>query len=231
MFSLVVVKNEKLRRIIKIVVPFAAVPLLVLLGATVFEEKSHIFVSFGVALLSMLLFVSGFEKKKIGSRRAVLTAVMTALCVVGRFIPFFKPITAITVISAIYLGAESGFSVGAMSALVSNFYFGQGPWTPFQMLSWGLIGLFAGYLSKYLKKSKVFLLSYGLVSGVLFSFIMDVWTVLWYNGVFSIKLYLAALATAIPNTVLYAVSNFLFLLLLSKPFGEKLERIKLKYGV
>lgn len=231
MFSLVVVKNEKLRRTIKIAVPFAAVPLLVLLGATVFEEKSHIFVSFGVALLSILLFVSGFEKKKIGSRRAVLTAVMTALCVVGRFIPFFKPITAITVISAIYLGAESGFSVGAMSALVSNFYFGQGPWTLFQMLSWGLIGLFAGYLSKYLKKSKVFLLSYGLVSGVLFSFIMDVWTVLWYNGVFSIKLYLAALVTAIPNTVLYAVSNFLFLLLLSKPFGEKLERIKLKYGV
>ncbi len=228
---MIVVKNEKLRRTIKIAVPFAVVPLLVWLGATVFEEKSHLYVSFGVAVFSLLLFVAGFEKKKVGSRRAVLTAVMTALCVVGRFIPFFKPITAITVISAMYLGAESGFSVGAMSALISNFYFGQGPWTPFQMLSWGLIGLFAGYLSKPLKKSKVFLLSYGLVSGVAFSFIMDVWTVLWYNGDFSVKLYLAALVTAIPNTVLYAVSNFLFLLLLSKPFGEKLERIKLKYGV
>ena len=156
---------------------------------------------------------------------------MIALSIAGRFIPFFKPVTAITILTAIYLGGEAGFLVGSFSALLSNFYFGQGPWTAFQMLAWGLIGLFAGFLAKPLEKSKTALLVYGVLSGIAFSFIMDVWTVLWYNGSFNISLYLAALTTAIPHTVLYAVSNFIFLLLLSKPFGEKLNRIKIKYGV
>ena len=79
----------------------------------------------------------------------VIAAVITALCVVGRFIPFFKPIAALTIIAAVYLGGETGFMVGAMAALMSNFYFGQGPWTPFQMLAWGMIGLIAGYFLQY----------------------------------------------------------------------------------
>ena len=72
---------------------------------------------------------------------------------------------------------------------------------------------------------------FALLSGVAFSFIMDIWTVLWYGGSFNPGLYLSAITTAIPHTVLYAVSNLIFILFLSKPFGEKLERIKIKYGV
>ena len=161
----------------------------------------------------------------------VLVAVMTAVSVLGRFIPFFKPITAITVITAMYLGGEAGFLVGSLSALLSNFYFGQGPWTAFQMLSWGLIGLVAGFLSEQLKRSRVFLLIYGVVSGIVFSLIMDVWTVLWYSAGFDWDLYLASVGAAVPHTILYAVSNFIFLFVLAKPFGDKLTRIKIKYRV
>ena len=161
----------------------------------------------------------------------VIVAVMTALCIVGRFIPFFKPVTALTIITAMYFGGEAGFFVGAMSAVLSNFYFGQGPWTPFQMLAWGLVGLFAGYLAKPLKTGKVFLLFFGVLSGVIFSFVMDIWTVLWYNGTFDFGMYLSAMSAAVPHTALYAISNFIFLWLLAKPIGEKLERIKIKYGV
>ena len=64
-----------------------------------------------------------------------------------------------------------------------------------------------------------------------YSFIMDIWTVLWYGEGFNWSLYLAALATALPYTIGYAVSNVVFLLVLGRPFGEKLQRVKIKYGV
>ena len=228
---MITIPNARLRRWLQILIPFVCVPALVAVGATVLPEKQYLLVSFGVALLAVLLFITGFEQKRVGARRLVLVAVMTALCIVGRFIPFFKPITALSVIAALYLGPESGFFVGSVAALLSNFYFGQGPWTPFQMLAWGLIGLLAGYLAGPLKRRRWLLLAYGVAAGVAFSFLMDVWTVLWYAGRFEWQYYLSALAAAVPHTVLYAVSNFVFLWFLAKPMGEKLERIKVKYGV
>ena len=225
------IQNKNVRTVLRFVVPFVLIPTVAILGTLVFDEKKHLFISFFVAVLSVLLFLSGFEKKETGTRRMVIVAVMIAMCVAGRFIPFFKPVTAITVITAIYLGGESGFLVGSLSALLSNFYFGQGPWTAFQMLAWGLIGLVAGFLSNPLRKSRAALLTYGVLSGVVFSLIMDIWTVLWYNDNFDLTLYLAALATALPHTALYSVSNFIFLWFMAKPFGDKMNRIKNKYGI
>lgn len=223
--------NANVRKVLRILIPFVLIPAVVILGALVFDEKRHLFISFAVAVLSVLLFIAGFERKMTGTRRMVIVAVMIALSIVGRFIPFFKPITAITVMTAIYLGGESGFLVGSFSALLSNFYFGQGPWTPFQMLAWGLIGLFAGWLAKPLKKHRWILVLYGVLAGVAFSFVMDIWAVLWHNNDFSWSLYGAAVVAALPHTVLYAVSNFIFLWFMKKPFGDKLERVKKKYGV
>lgn len=225
------IRNEKLRTVIKFAVPFLLIPLVTILGALAFDEKKHIIISLSVAVLSLLLFAAGFEKKSVGTRRMVITAVMVALCVVGRFIPFFKPVAALTVINAVYLGSEAGFLTGSLAALISNFYFGQGPWTSFQMLAWGLIGFIAGMLAEPLKRHKALLMIYGVLSGAAYSFIMDVWTVLWYNGEFDITLYAAALGTAVPYTIMYAVSNFIFLWFLAKPLGDKLERIRIKYGI
>lgn len=228
---MIVIKNKGVRSALKFLIPFIVVPILVILSGTVFKGKQYLLISAMIAVCSLLLFAAGFEKKKTGSRRLVLVSAMTALCIVGRFIPFFKPITALTIITAIYLGPESGFLVGSLSALLSNFYFGQGPWTAFQMLAWGMIGLTAGYLSAPLKKSRILLLLFGALSGILFSFIMDVWSVLWYAGELNLTLYTAGLLTALPHTALYTVSNLVFLWFLAKPFGEKLQRVKIKYGV
>lgn len=231
--KLLLIRSAGLRRILKILLPFVAIPAVVFafaLGAS----GNYALASLLVTLLALVLFSCGFERRKTGTRRMILVAVMTALSVAGRFvfmmIPGFKPITAMVVITAIYLGGEAGFLTGALSALISNFYFGQGPWTPFQMLSWGLLGLLAGFLARPLKRSRILLSLYGIVAGVAYSFIMDVWTVLWYNGSFSASLYAAALGTAIPYTIAYAVSNVIFLNLLARPFGEKLERVRIKYG-
>lgn len=228
---MIVIQNAKVRNVLKKAIPFVLIPFLVLLGATVFDSKRHLLVSLGVALLSLLLFLSSFERRKTGSRRLVIVSVMTALCIAGRFIPLFKPVTALTIITAMYLGGESGFLVGALAAVLSNFYFGQGPWTAFQMLAWGMLGLIAGYLQRPLKKSRVLLLVFGVLSGVAYSLVMDVWTVMWYDGAFNTKLYVSAVVTALPHTILYSVSNLIFLWFLARPFGEKLERVRIKYGV
>ncbi len=220
---------------LKIILPFVVIPAVVGAGAVIYREKSYALVSAAVIALSLVLFLAGFEKKTVGTRRLVIIAVMTALSVAGRFIfaavPAFKPITAIVIITAVYLGGESGFLVGALSAFISNFYFGQGPWTPFQMFTWGMIGLGAGLIALPLKKSKIVLSVYGILAGVVYSLVMDLWTVLWYNGTFSPELYVSSVAASMPFMLTYAVSNVVFLLLIAKPFGEKLERVKIKYGV
>ena len=153
------IKDPKLRKVLRIVVPFILIPLTVWLGVFVFREKQYAWISIACVILALLLFYASFDKRIVGTRRLVIIAVMTALSVVGRsvfaLIPMFKPITAIVVITAIWIGPESGFLVGSLSAVISNFQFGQGPWTPFQMFAWGMIGRLAGYLRKPLKKSRV----------------------------------------------------------------------------
>lgn len=228
---MLVIKHRAVRTLLRILIPFGLIPTAVLLGTLVIDQNRHLFVSLSVAILSIFLFYAGIERKSIGTRRMVIVAVMIALSIAGRMIPFFKPITAITVITAIYLGGESGFLVGSLSALLSNFYFGQGPWTPFQMLAWGMIGLLAGLIARPLQKSRMALLLYGLLSGAAYSLIMDIWAVIGYNQSFSLSLYLAAIGASLPHTILYSVSNFVFLWFMAKPFGEKLSRIKIKYGV
>ena len=188
-----------------------------------------------IMFLTIAVFFIRFEKKKVRTRRLVIVAVMTALSILGRFIfaalPAFKPITAIVIVTAIWMGPECGFMVGTLTALISNFYFGQGPWTPFQMLAWGFIGLTAGLLSRPLKKSIVLLAIFGALSGVFYSCFMDIWTVLFYEEGFVWTLYKAALITAIPYIISYAVSTVVFLLLIGKPFGEKFDRVINKYGI
>ena len=228
---MIVIKHAKLRKVLRVLVPALLIPLVIVGGLLLFDEKQYAFGIMAVTALSVLFFLCGFEKKKIGTRRLILVCVMTALSVVGRFIPFFKPVTAFSMITGMYLGGEAGFLVGAMSAVISNFYFGQGPWTPFQMFTWGMTGLLSGILAVPLKKSKPFLLVMGVLAGFFYSALMDVWTVLWAGGEPSLSAYLAALLTALPHTALYSVSNFIFLFFCAKPFGEKLERVKIKYGV
>ncbi len=215
---------------------FILIPMLILLGALLYPERSYTVVSLGVAALACVPFFISFEKKKSHSTRTiVMLAVMTALSVAGRFIfapvPFFKPVTAIVVIAGMYFGAEFGFLTGALSAVISNFYFGQGAWTPFQMFSWGIIGFIAGLLNNPLIRSKIVLIIYGALAGVAYSLIMDVWTVLWMDGIFNPLRFFAAVISALPVTAEYMVSNVIFLLILTPLFSKKIERLKNKYGI
>lgn len=183
-------------------------------------------------VLIALPFFLRFEKKG-DARYAVLLAAFTALSVAGRvlFAPFpsFKPVAALVALTGAFFGAEFGFLCGALTALLSNFYFGQGPWTPFQMLAWGAVGGFAA-LVPGIKKSPVVQGLYGVLSGVFYSAVMDVFTTVFQEGGFSFSRYLVYLTSAIPVTAVYAVSNALFLWVLTPGMRRVTERLARKYG-
>lgn len=195
------------------------------------KTTALIIVSAVVVICAALLIIC--EKKNTDVRKTVLTAVMTALSIAGRFVfaalPGFKPVTAVVILTGMYLGCQSGFMCGVLTALVSNFYFGQGPWTPFQMLVWGIIGIVSGIIAEPLKREKLLLVIYGAGAGMIYSFLMDIYTVIWTMGRWSWSFYGIAIASAVPYTIIYAVSNVVFLLALASPVSKKIGRICKKY--
>lgn len=211
------------------------VPLVVYLGAKIFKEKQYAWISLCVAILACVPFFIRFESRDNDVRRLVLIAVMVALSVVGRFVfapvPGFKPVTAMVAVTAMYFGSEAGFMTGALTAVISNFYFGQGPWTPFQMFAWGIIGFVIGLIAEPLKRSTFLLVLSGIIAGVAFSLLMDVWSTLNADGTFNIIRYFSFVVSSLQFMAIYAVSNVIFLLVLSKPIGKIFERVKVKYGM
>lgn len=214
----------------------AVFPLVAWTGALFLRDKQYDIISFLLALLACLPFYLSFERRKNQTAELVLIAVMIALAVLGRVIfaplPGISPVTAVAALTALSFGPASGFLVGSLSAVVSNVLFGQGPWTPFQMMAWGLTGYAAGILGKHnLLGGRFQLAVFGFCSGIAFSLIMDVWTVLALGEGFQGSRYLAILATAAPFTLIYGISNAAFLVLLRQPVGRRLERIRKKYGL
>ncbi|KOY80976.1 ECF transporter S component [Lysinibacillus macroides] len=228
--------SKNIRLMISIIVIVVLMPLTLYAGITLFADRKYYFISIVIIILACVPFFLSFERRKPQPREILVIAVMAAISVAGRALfvitPGFKPVAAITAITGFSLGAEAGFLTGALSALVSNMFFGQGPWTPFQMFMWGMIGFIAGLLGKTgLMHKKIPLILFGIFAGVFFSFGMDIWGTISMYGVFSWQAYTLALTSAVPFMMVYAVSNVIFLLLLEKPIREKLERIKNKYGI
>jgi len=128
---------------------FVLIPLTLFLG-TKLPGRSYYLTSTLIVIYLLIPFLLAFEGRKPQARELVLLAVMCALAVASRVaipIPHFKPIYAVIMLCGIAFGAESGFLVGALSALVSNFFSGQGPYTPWQMLAYGTAGLLAGFVA------------------------------------------------------------------------------------
>ncbi|GGC84702.1 ECF transporter S component [Enterococcus wangshanyuanii] len=202
-----------------------------------FRSTQYQVISLFLVLLACLPIYYRYEKKQMNIKELVLIAVLTAFAVSGRFlfymIPAVTPMTAIIIISGICIGPEVGFLVGSLSAIISNMLFGQGPWTPFQMLSWGLIGCIAGlpWVSSLLKKSYWFLAVYGILAGLFFSFFMDIWTVYSIDRFFSWQRYAALFITALPHTLSYCFSNVFFSCVLFRVIQKKLQRILIKYEI
>ncbi len=211
------------------------IPIVIFGGLLLLRDRKYNIISIITAVIACIAFFMKYENKSVSTREAVTVATVTAITICGRFVfaavPGFKPVTAIVTIVGIYFGSEAGFAVGALSAMLSNIYFGQGPWTPFQMFVWGFLGFAAGKIAERTKwlENKVFLAFYGIISGIAFSLMMDIWTVVSADGSFNLSRYIAAVISSFPFMATYAASNVIFLLLLKNPIGKRLERIKMKY--
>lgn len=210
----------------------------VLIWQTLFAKSINYYISSIVVLvLSMLPLFAVFEAKSLTARDLTLTATLIALAVVGRaafyLIPQVKPIAAIVIASAVCLGSQRGYVIGAFSAFVSNFIFGQGIWTPFQMVALGTVGLLAGLVFQRLKVNRYTLSVMGFfLASFVYGIIVDMSTVLSvYGNNITLKGALSVYASGAVFNLVFGVSTAVFLFLFGMPFITKIERISTKYAI
>ena len=182
-------------------------------------------------------FFLAFEGRKPQARELVLLAVMCALAVAGRVaipVPNFKAIFGIIMITGIAFGPESGFLVGAVSALSSNFFFSQGPYTPWQMMAYGAGGMLAGFLFRQCRLPRKPLLM-GIVGFILVLLVvgplMDTCTLFLAPVTLRWSTVVAIYGSGMMVNISHAVSTFVVLFLLANPLLGKLERVQRKYGM
>lgn len=202
--------------------------------------REYYLISIVIIVAAILVFLWSFEHRKPKTREIVVLAVMTAIAIVGRVLffmtPQFKPCAAVIIITGIMLGREAGFLCGAVTAFASDFFFGQGPWTPWQMIAFGLIGFVSALIfsgrGRRLADNRIFLCGYGFVmTFFVYGLIMDTATVLMYTDQPKVAAFAAAYASGVVFNAIHGVSTVVFLWLLAKPIFSKLERIKRKYGM
>ena len=214
------------------------VPALLYLSVRIFHGKKYMISSLIVVFAAMLPFFMMFEGRKPKAREIMVIAVLSALGVAGRaaffMVPSFKPVAAFVILTGISFGGEAGFLVGCLIMLISNMFMGQGPWTPWQMFSFGIIGFLAGILYKkgILKARKADLCIYGFLSVVLiYGGIMNPASILMAYGYITKESLLAFYISGLPVDLVHAASTVVFLCIMSRPLLTKLERIKVKYGL
>lgn len=191
-------------------------------------------VSLVFAVAALVPFFASFEGRRPQARELVPIAVLSASAVVGRLvflaIPSFQAATAIIIITGLAFGPQSGFITGALTALVSNIFAGQGLHTPWQMLAWGLCGCVAGLLRAPLLKNRLMLLAYGVVCGFVYGQFTNLMVIFGYTDR-SLTAALLAMAASLPMDAVHAFANLLFLLLLAPSLLKVLSRVKKKYAL
>ena len=207
-----------------------------ILGGMFLDDRKYYFISLAVLVEVMAAFFILFEGRRPKSREIAVMAVICALAVAGRaaffMLPQFKPVAALVIIAGMTLGGGSGFIVGAVTMLVSNMLFSQGPWTPWQMFAMGLVGLIAGGLSGFLRGGKGRLCVFGaLVTIVVYGGLMNLSSALIWARQPDIGVILTYFVTGFPMDCVHAAATALFLWFGAEPMCEKLDRLRVRYGL
>ncbi len=214
------------------------IPLTLFVGTAYLGNRKYYFTALLILVETMLPFFLIFEGRKPQARELVLIASLCAMAVAGRamffMLPNFKPVMALTIIAGVAFGGETGFLVGAVTMLVSNVMFSQGPWTPWQMFAMGIIGFLAGILFRkgWLRRTKSALAAFGVLCGiVIYGGIMNPASALMVTPKINMGVIISYYVTGFPMDCVHGFSTALFLYLAAEPFLEKLDRIKVKYGL
>ncbi len=201
-----------------------------------FKIQQAALLSMLVAILASVPFFINFERSRPKPRDILPIVVMAALATAGRLIfgpiPHFKPVSAIVIVTGITFGRRSGYVAGALTALASNMFIGQGPWTPWQMFSWGLTGYLAGVLEdRGWFKHRWFVYAYGFFSGVIFGLIMDSWHIVGFVSPLTLESALVAYGAGFFFNITHSFATVLFLVPILNPWTKKLTRVKRKFGL
>ncbi len=214
------------------------IPLTIYIGIFFLGDRKYYFISLLIILETMIPFCMVFESRKPKARELIVISVLCAIAAIGRaaffMLPQFKPVTSLVIIAGVCFGGETGFLVGAVTGFVSNFFAGHGPWTPWQMFALGIIGFIAGILfSKgLLRKTKTSLCIFGFMATIfIYGGIMNPASILMWQTKITWEMLAYAYAMGVPFDLIHALSTVFFLWFISEPMIEKLERVKMKYGL
>ena len=203
-----------------------------------FLTQHYYLVSLILAALALGLFALDFERRRPRTRELVLIAVLVALAVASRaaffMVPQVKPVMAVIIVAGIALGARDGLAIGALTGLISNFIFGQGPWTPWQMLAFGLVGWVTGALfaEGRLPRNRWLVAAVGgAATFVLYGLIVDTSSVLLFTQNLSWQTAWPVYVAGVPFNAIFAASTFVFLALFGPMLEGALTRVRKKYGL
>ena len=231
-------KQSSRTTIIEILIIVVLIPAVLLISWKIGDRQYYLF-SLLVMILIMIPFFLHFESRKPTARELVTIAVMAAIATAARaafvMVPHFTPMSGVIMIAGIALGPEAGFVIGALTAFASNFVFGQGPWTPWQMFAYGLAGLLAALLAKRGVMGSRHLVRTAIIGGLLILCVigplLDTATLflesMMVNNLSAKAIYLSGL----PVNTIHAAVTAVTLLVLCRPIQDKLDRIKVKYGM
>ena len=234
-------KQRKLskRTLVAAVLIVLCIPLTIFAGVMYLGNQHYNVTAMLVLIECMVPFFLVFESRKPKARELVTIAVLCAIAIAGRsaffMLPQFKPVLALVIISGVAFGGETGFLVGAVTMMVSNVLFSQGPWMPWQMFSMGIIGFLAGVLFRkgLLRRSRGSLAIFGAFAAVIiYGGIMNPAAALMYNSqTINWEMLKAYYVSGLPMDLIHAAATVIFILIAAEPMLEKLDRIKVKYGL
>ena len=204
-----------------------------------FQFDQTALLTLAVAVLALGVFFASWEHTRPPLRQVMPTVVLGALAAAGRilFAPFpdVKPVSAICILAGVVFGRRSGFMVGTLAALVSNFFFGQGAWTPWQMYAWGMVGYLTGVLADHglfgeggrARGCAVY--AYGFLSAFFYGALLNTWTLVGFVHPITWESALLTYGAGLPFDAIHAVATVAFLRIIYTPWHAKLSRIKQKY--
>lgn len=216
---------------------FVLIPVTLFLGRSI-PGRWYYLTSTLVIVEIMVPFFVSFERRRPEARELVIVGVMAALAAASRVafavMPYLKVITGIIMITGIAFGPQAGFLTGAIAAFASNFFFGQGPWTPWQMFAYGFAGFWAGLVFHgHPSWRKPWVLGlFGFFSILLLvGPMLDSCTVFTVLPKLSLANVLLIYGQGVPVNTIHGLGCGLTLLVLTKPLLQKLSRIQRKYGI
>ena len=180
----------------------------------------------------IVLFLSYFyfEKSSLGTKEIGIIATLSAFSAVSRvifaLIPNVQPVTFLVALSGYVFGPYQGFLIGSSAGFLSNIFLGQGPWTPWQMFSWGLIGTICGIWGK--KNQNVSPLKFAIACfafGFMFDWIMNFWNLITFVKPITMESVIATYLTSLTFDILHGLGNFTFSII----FYDILKKVLFRY--